>query len=525
MAKRTALMALASCFTIGLSARAEPAAVTEEEVIEDPELASAKPIHEEAPPPAGRLHVELRSRIGVDTRWENDREEVLEATEIAAFEVEHPRSKDVSFAVGLRARHFAGRRRVSGSEQDPASRYELDVVPTAAYVDATLADGWHTRVGYQVTALGRFDVFSASNILMMQDLRSGPASMPGATEIAQPAVRTDLDIGSSFTLTSVYVPFFQPDLIDIVGSDYALFAIGGSLPAAAPPPTACPAGPDFVAQAGALLQERLNATLKSSELASGSRAAFRTLAPEPNLSEPQGAMRLTARSSAGELGVTVGTALERLPTLVLSRDLRNLFADPCNPAFQADALASRGPLFEVIHPRYSVVAVDGATDIGPVQLGVEAAYFGNRTLYAGRRGVFPIPGSSDMAELALRAEFAESDFAASIEGLGAYALDDPADRDLKWMLLEDGRFFRGLSAAVGWTAGRIALELLGLATSGPTYVITPRIEWQALEQFYLELGMLVVEGPRPVALGEPETSLGGVYDGVDQVFVGARWLP
>jgi hypothetical protein len=525
MAKRAALMALASCFTISVSAYAEPALVVEEEVIDDPELAGKTEIKQEAPPPAGRLHVELRSRAGVDTRWENDREEVFEATQIAAFEVEHPRSEDVSFVVGLRARHFTGRRDAPSTEERPADRYELDVVPTAAYVDATLADGWHTRIGYQVTALGRFDVFSASNILLLQDLRSGPASIPGATEIAQPAVRTDLDIGSSFTLTSVYVPFFQPDLVDIVGTDYALFAVNAALPPPPLPPTACPVAPDFATQAGDLIQQRLDATLRSSEVAGGSRAAFRTLAPQPNLAEPQGVMRLTGRSPAGELGVTVGTALERQPTLALSRDLRNLFGDPCNTRYQVDTLASKEPLFRVIHPRYSVVAIDGAADIGPVQIGAELAHFGNRTLYAGRSGVFPVPGSADLAQFALRAELAESDFAASVEGFGAYALDEPSDPGLEWMLLEDGRIFRGLSAAVRWTAGRIALELLGLAASGPTYLITPRIEWQALERFYLELGLLVVEGPPPVAVGDPDTSVGGIYDGVDQVFVGARWLP
>src|SRR5262245_45757876 len=113
MAKRAALMALASCFTISVSALAEPVSVVEEEVIEDPELAGKKEIKQEAPPPAGRLHIDLRTRVGVDTRWENDREEVVEATTIAAFEVEYPRSEDVTFGVGLRARHFSGWRKAS----------------------------------------------------------------------------------------------------------------------------------------------------------------------------------------------------------------------------------------------------------------------------------------------------------------------------------------------------------------------------------------------------------------------------
>jgi hypothetical protein len=192
---------------------------------------------------------------------------------------------------------------------------------------------------------------------------------------------------------------------------------------------------------------------------------------------------------------------------------------------QAEALASQEPFFRVIHPRYSVVSIDGATDIGPVQIGVEAAHLQNRTLYSGRLGEFPEPGSSDMAHLGLRAEFAESDFAASLEGFGVYALDEPQRPDHRWFFLENGRLFRGLSAAVRWTAGRIALELLGLAASGPTYLVAPRVEWEALERFYLELGVLVVEGPEPPAFGEPDVSIGGVYDGVDQVFAGVRWLP
>jgi hypothetical protein len=507
---------------------AAPVVVAEEEVIDDPELSNSKPIEQALPPPPGRLHVELRSRVGVDTRWENDREEIVEATQIAAFELEHPRSEDVSFAVGLRARHFVARRK-SGTDLDPAERYQLDVVPTAAYVDATLADGLHTRIGYQVTPLGRFDVFTATNFLALQDLRSGPASMPGTTEIAQPALRADIDLGSSFTLTSIYVPFFQPDLVDAVGSDYALFAVAGAAPPLptssascdpAPPPLS-PAEQQYLETIG----QRLQATVNSSQLAGATNAGLRALAPPPSLAEPQGAMRLTGRSSAGELSLTVGTALERLPALVLSRDLRNLFKDPCNSLYQAQIVASTDPFLRVVHPRFSVAALDGATDIGPVQIGVELAHMQNRTLYAGRVGELPEAGSADLAQLGLRAEFAESDFAASVEGFGLYALDEPGNPDQRWFFLEDGRWFRGISAAVRWTAGRIALELLGIAATGPTFLMTPRIEWEALKQFYLELGLLVIEGPEPPAFGDPEVSIGGIYDGVDQAFVGIRWLP
>jgi hypothetical protein len=506
---------------------AAPAVIAEEEVIDDPELSNAKPIEQVAPPPPGRLHLELRSRVGVDTRWENDREGIVEGTQIAAFELEHPRSEDVTFAVGLRARHFVGRRS-SGTDRDPAERYQLDVLPTAAYVDATLSDGLHTRIGYQVTPLGRFDIFTATNLLALQDMRSGPVSMPGATEIAQPALRADIDLGSSFTLTSIYVPFFQPNLVDAVGSDYALFAVAGAAPPLPTSISSCPAPPpqsEAEQQYAEAIARRLEATVNSSQLSGAANAGLRALAPPPSLAEPQGAMRLTGRSSAGELSLTVGTALERLPALVLSPDWRNLFREPCNARYQAEIVANSDPFLRVVHPRFSVAALDGATDIGPVQIGVELAHMQNRTLYAGRVGELPEAGSADLAQLALRAEFAEADFAASVESFGLYALDEPGNPDQKWFFLEDGRWFRGISAAVRWTAGRIALELLGIATSGPTFLVTPRIEWEALKQFYLELGLLVIEGPEPPAFGDPDVSIGGIYDGVDQAFVGVRWLP
>jgi hypothetical protein len=328
-------------------------------------------------------------------------------------------------------------------------------------------------------------------------------------------------------LTSIYLPFFQPDLVNVVGSDYALFQIAGvgppfaSLENCADVPTAS----ETDRQNAALIQRRLEATVQSSQLAGATNAGFRALAPQPSLAEPQGAMRLTGRSSAGELSMTVGTALERLPTPILSRDLSNLLRDPCNNFLQAELLANTEPFLRVVHPRFSVAAIDGATDIGPVQVGVELAHMQNRTLFSGRRGEIPEAGSADMAHLGLRAELAEGDFAGSLEGFGVYALDEPGNPDHEWIFLEQGRLFRGLSAAVRWTAGRIALELLGIAASGPTFLVAPRIEWEALKEFYLEFGLLVLEGPEPPVLGDPEVSIGGIYDGVDQAFVGIRWLP
>src|SRR5262245_31722891 len=196
----------------------------EAEVIEDPEL-SRSPITSQAPqaPPAS-FRLELHSRTGVDTAWENEREEVIESTQLASFEAVYYRSEDLRFDVGLRVRHFFARRERDTADGE-AERYELDVLPIAAYADATVADGIHLRAGYQTVSLGRFDFWSASNFLPVLDLRNGLTTLPEALEIAQPAARLDLDVSSRLTLQAIYLPFFQPHLVSIAGSDYAILAL------------------------------------------------------------------------------------------------------------------------------------------------------------------------------------------------------------------------------------------------------------------------------------------------------------
>jgi hypothetical protein len=92
------------------SANPGVAGLESEEVIDDPELAGKVAVDTTPTVSPATLRVELHTRTGVDTRWENDREEIVESTQIALFETTYQRSEDLGFAVGLRARHQYGRR-------------------------------------------------------------------------------------------------------------------------------------------------------------------------------------------------------------------------------------------------------------------------------------------------------------------------------------------------------------------------------------------------------------------------------
>lgn len=457
----------------------------------------------------------LHSRVGVDTAWTDPREDVVEATEIGVLEMTHERSEKLRFSVGLRARHVAARRQrnVGGGR----ARFSFDAVPTAGYVDATVAPGMHLRAGYQVTTLGRFDIWTANNFLAVYDARSGPTTMAEAVHVAQPAIRYDLDRGKGFALEAIYVPFFQPHLVTIYGTDYALLAsVDQAITKAARDNPA-------LGQARRAVEDQLG----RSGVIRASTGAFRTFAPDPNLAHPQGALRATFRPSFGEVSLTAGTALAHLPVITLDPQLAQALAGNGSTDPLVDLL-ERGPL-DIQYPRYSVLSADGATDVGPVQLGLELAYMIDRTFLAtGPSSPVPLPGQTDVVQTSARAELVEgTEWVAVVEGFFAYALDRPRMPQTRWLTMDHGRYWKGLAGAVSYDPDRFPLgfEIGAVAFSGSTYAFTPRAEYEIVPELFWELGAVFVQGKNPGPLGAPNISIGGVYNNVDQVFTGLKWMP
>src|ERR1700712_3076770 len=206
-----------------------------ETVIEDPELAGngssqsnssgfASSASAAAPQFASDARMIWHSRLGMDLRYGDPREETWENNNIVVLEANIRRSESLRFAFGTRIRLYAGA--LSRDVPDAkAQRVELDATPTAGYLDWTVASGAHLQIGYQPVQLGRFDIVSATDVLSISDTRNGPATLPEAYDVGQLSVRFDLDASDWLSFKAIYIPFFTPHIISVSEGDYALLPV------------------------------------------------------------------------------------------------------------------------------------------------------------------------------------------------------------------------------------------------------------------------------------------------------------
>jgi hypothetical protein len=503
-----------------------PSASSGDQVIEDPELAagssssaasSFSEASASATAPVSELHLTLHVRGNRDLTQDDPREEIWEGTAALILDATLRRSDSLRFGLGLIARyHYAS---LAADVPDAAAqRYELGVLPTAGYIDASIADGLHVRAGYQTLALGRFDVFSATNVLTVNDFRSGPSSIPGTTEIGQLALLVDYDPVPWLSVRAIYVPFFMPHLFNAIEGDYALF--GGRQ---SDVDEALLGFRDIlpVDQLQARLRDRLLRSARD-QIAQSTLAGF---GPAPDGRHPQGALRLATHGLLGEFAFTAATALEHLPLLRLSDAASAAIANP-------DAAASDDPdPIRVEYNRFAVLSVDAAFDLAPFQVGFELAYQFHRSLYAvgtawpGDPSGIPVPGFSDIVQGGARVEWLEgTTWLFTTELFGAIAVQLPDDSRRSWMLLEDGRLYRGAGMLLGYNSDfGLSLQLSAAWISGPTVLFAPRIAYAFIPELELELGAFVIDGQMPpTTFATPILSLGGLFNNLDHIYAGLR---
>lgn len=505
------------------SAPSSSSASSGDEVIEDPELrtnAASKRADAAASggsaAPQSEVHLVLHTRGNRDLKEDDPREEIWESSTVLSLDATLRRSERLRFGIGLNARyHFAS---LAHDLPDArAQRYELDVLPTAGYVDVEPAAGLHVRAGYQTLPLGRFDFFSAINVLSVADLRDGPSAIPGTTEVGQLALLVDYDPVSWLSIRAIYVPFFMPHIVSVMESDYALF-----------PGNQKNADAAYKALEGIVTVDDLRAQLKANLLRGArDRLAMSTLsafAPNPTFTHPQAALRATAHGDFGELALTVLTAQEHLPTFALSDAAIAAISNP-------DKNAPEDPRpVSIEYPRFGIVSLDAAFDVSPFSLGFELSYQLHRvqyavgTAYEGDPLAVPIPGFSDIVQGGARAEYVEgTTWVLGLEAFASYAISVPDDPKRAWMFLESGHFMRGVAALASYTSDfGIKLQVGGAWLTGPTVVVAPRIAYAFLDAFELEVGAFIIEGQTPPMFSTPILSMGGIYTGLDHVYVGLR---
>ena len=496
----------------------------DEQVFEDPELAStlssdSAGISASAPStPVSELHFTLHLRGNRDLRADDPREEVWEGTGALILDATLRRSEDLRFGLGMVARYHYASLALDVADAS-AQRYELGVVPTAGYIDASIADGLHVRAGYQTVALGRFDVFSATNVLTVNDFRSGPSSIPGTTEVGQLALLIDYDPVGWLSFRTLYVPFFMPHMLNVIDSDYAMF-----------PATQAEYDAAFMGLQDLLPVDQLRDTLRQRILRSArdqvANATLSAFAPQPTPLYPQGALRVGAHGLFGELAFTLATALEHLPALRLSDAAIFALARPDEASSDFDAEPVR-----VEYNRYFLLSLDAAFDLPPFSLGFELAYHFHRTLYAVGTAypedpyAIPVPGFTDVVQGGARVEWLQgTTWLFTTEMFASIAVQLPEDPERGWMALEDGRLYRGAAALLGYTADfGLQLQLGAAWMSGPSVLLMPRIAYAVDTFLELEIGAFLIDGQRPPTMFvTPILSLGGIFHNLDHIYVGLR---
>jgi hypothetical protein len=132
-----------------------------------------------------------------------------------------------------------------------------------------------------------------------------------------------------------------------------------------------------------------------------------------------------------------------------------------------------------------------------------------------------------MVQVGLRLEYVQgSEWLAAIEAYGAYALTLPDDPNRGWMFFEQNRYSFGVGLAGGWSPEwGLRVELGVVVLNGPSVFLTPRVGYLLFDELEAEIGAVIVEGERPPTPVGPELAFGGLYDTVDQVYIGLRYAP
>lgn len=492
----------------------------DELVIEDPELAGISSSASSSDgfsnlPETQRFLSEARlvvhSRLGMDLRQSDAREETWENTNIALLEATVRRSETLRFSMGTRLRLYAGA--LSHDVPDAqAQRVELDATPTSGYVDWNLATGLHLQVGYQSVQLGRFDIISATDVLTIADTRNGPATLPEAYDVGQLAVRVDYDPSDWLSLRGIYIPFFTPYIVSVSESDYGVLPLRQS---------------EVDAEVEALgLTRFLSDNLSRADRERLAATGLSAFAPEVGLEKQQAALRTTAHGAFGEISLTAATAVEKLPSVYFTPEAIAYLADQKTPEVAEAFEMVERPIW-VAYNRFTMLSMDAAFDVPPTSLGFEVAYMFGRTLatlgHGPYPGTLPLAERSDVLQVGARLEYLKgSELFTTIEAFGLYAMRAPTNPTRGWMFLEDGRYLAGAAAGAGWMPvdTHLKLELGVMAMTGPTFVFAPRVGYAVTSGVEIEIGALVIEGPAPPLSVTPRIAIGTIYDTIDQVYAG-----
>jgi hypothetical protein len=498
----------------------------------------------------GLARLEMLGQVAADIHQEGDLEDAYESRFRFGGEVELRRSRRLRLMLGSRIDFFwavPGQNdnvvRASGERALDEDRFEVDVFATAAYVDTTLGDGLHLRLGQQVVSLARMDFFSPTDILTVYDLRPQPRLDLAANKLAQPAVRLDWDLNSWATIQAVYVPWFMPHLSRPNRDQYVGKVTGGT----------------GTGQAPANLRELVDPSNQTKL----SESMLRFVAPPPDFKTPQAEIRANFRGDSMELALSAGTAIEKLPSVYFTPAVNDYSLNPNNAEAEgnvAGGIYGQQTLVDVDYHRYYMLGLDGSFDVAPFSIGFEFSFNPSRHLYAATNDGkhLPLPNTTEqivdpgkpvgdgpwtpsnvansgirkgvpVVQGAIHAEWLKGEtfaLVSEIFWLNALALPHDKSRDWWGFIPNTGAYVGGmLAASYMINDGKVRFDVTTITLVGPSLILIPHVEVKARDNLFLDAGAQIFEGPDPGVNGMQKLNVGGLLSGYDQVFLGIRWLP
>ena len=524
----------------------------------------------------GISRVQAIGMFGADLHHEGNLEDAYETRLRFDAEVDFRRSRSTRISVGTRidllwALPFSGDPDINtpaSSELDDNTgnpliaaqhstqlkqgRFELDVLPLSGFVDKTLFDGFHLRVGEQVVSIARLDFYSPIDMLVALDLRGQPNLSPNAGKLAQPAVRLDYDLASWATLQMVYIPWFMPNLVRPNRDRYVANALGTSRQPVSP---------------------TINSLISPSYQTKANEASLRFVGPAPDFTTPQGQARLNMRGGRFEFALSAGSALEKLPSIYMTPDFESYERTALGGTLVASDLNRGWPLASVQYHRYELFGIDGSIDLAPISVAFELAFSPSRHLTAATKDGSNLPqpnpskqigdptdiyGTIDpkdtkmkslgnvldksirkgvpMLQGGLHVDWIDGErFAIVLEGFFVKAMQLPYDKTRDWwgFIPKTGVYAGGVLAAtyrIDPDAGRWRFDLSVVGLVGPSLMFMPQLEFRAHDALYLTAGAQIFEGPNPtygpnMVGGAQKINIGGLFNGYDQAYVGFRYAP
>ena len=392
-----------------------------------------------------------------------------------------------------------------------------------AFVSGRLGDVF-LSVGNQAVVWGAGTMTAPADIINPSDRRSGVFDTPADQRVPTFAVESSV-IFDRLSLSAVVVPFFEPDRMDMFGTDFALLGREGGIATDMP----------FVSLIeGALdpsVQPRLQSALAGTEF------------PEALPENVSAGVRIASTYGGVDLGVGYFFGWDRTPMFDFDEDLTELlglmaadaqflsdydfFDFAIRNSDVLDLMASittkmeaGGELLRIWYKRRHTVEADLVTYFGSFGLRLESAFSPERVVLLEDLETMQVP-IIDSA-LALTYEHSEN-FNIQVEGFWSHVFDAPPDKTIALT----GEDYYGVATIImlgldvfealkNSRVGDITFRIGGIVGLDPVeFILYPSVAWAVTDAANLSIGVMIFEGPDL----DEEITLGGLYNENDQAFI------